>query len=215
MRSSKLWVAIMPSPSAAIHRNGSHTIKAIATMLQPKIQITPAWPQGTKPQAKSMIVNSSNTSQRPRVKKNHETCCTVLPRLVARNAPVPARKANTGAQKWVRKRAKKSAPEVCATSSGAKRCYVMKSRAWSNAIRTMTSPRKISTETKRGAWTGRIVGFVVKEVTAGDVAVTICLLSSHLSLWHSSIHGSGWDNSGHLSRCQKIAINHADFFYKI
>src|SRR5262249_12954487 len=108
----------MPTPNTAIQRVGSHTTAAIAIMLQPKIQITPACAHGTKPQAKSTTVNSRTRSQSPRVKKNHETCFIDLPRRVERNAPVPARKANTGAQKWVMKRVTKSATEVCATSSG-------------------------------------------------------------------------------------------------
>src|SRR5215469_10709788 len=111
----------MPTPNVAIQRVGSQTIAAITIMLQPKIQMTPACAQGTKPQAKSTMVNSRARSQSPRVKKNHETCFNDLPRRVERNAPVPARKANTGAQKCVMKRVKKRAMEVWATSSGADR----------------------------------------------------------------------------------------------
>src|SRR5262249_24950908 len=41
----------------------------------------------------------SSRSHKPRLKKNHESCGMDFPRLVDRNAPVPARNANTGAQK--------------------------------------------------------------------------------------------------------------------
>jgi hypothetical protein len=88
----------MPNPRAAIQRTGSHTIAAKAIMLQPNTQITPACAQGTKPQAKPTKVNSRIRSHKPRVRKNQETCCTDFPRCVERNAPVPARNANTGAQ---------------------------------------------------------------------------------------------------------------------
>src|ERR1700721_1634189 len=104
----------MLNPPTAIQRTGSRTISAIVIMLQPKIQITPPCAQGTKPHAKSTIVSSSSTSHKPRVKKNQETCCIDFPRLVARNAPVPAREANTGAQKLVIKGEKNKPPYVCA-----------------------------------------------------------------------------------------------------
>src|SRR6266480_2032223 len=97
-RSSKLWIAIMPTSNTAIQRTGRRTISAIQTMLQPKIQMTPAAPQGTNAQPKPMTVNSSTTSHNPRVKKNQDTCWIDFPREVARYAHVPARKENTGAQ---------------------------------------------------------------------------------------------------------------------
>jgi len=59
-------------------------------------------------------------SQRPRVKRNQESSFFVLPRRVERNAPVPARKTNVGAQKCVIQRVKKRAVEVFAGSSGSK-----------------------------------------------------------------------------------------------
>src|SRR5882724_8698583 len=77
----------MPNPSAPIQRTGRRTISAITTMHQPKLQITDPCTQGTKPHAKSITVNSRSMSHKPRVRKKRETCCTDLPRLVARNAP--------------------------------------------------------------------------------------------------------------------------------
>ncbi len=99
MRSSKLCVAIIPTPNTAIQRTGRRTMRAMATMLQPKIQMTPAAAHGVNVHAKSMIVSSRKTSHSPRVKKNQETCWIDFPREVARNAPVPAKNENTGAQK--------------------------------------------------------------------------------------------------------------------
>lgn len=89
MRSSRLCVAIMLNPRTATQRSGSQTISAIAAMHKPSPQITPACAQGTKPQAKSTIVNSRRTSHRPRVRKKRETCGMDLPRRVERNVPVP------------------------------------------------------------------------------------------------------------------------------
>src|SRR6266404_4828641 len=112
-RSSRLWVAIMPTPNTAIQRTGRRTISAIQTMLQPKIQMTPAAPHGTNAQAKPTTVNSSTTSHMPRVKKNQETCCTDFPREVARYAPVPARKENRRAVESEETRKKQSPIGVC------------------------------------------------------------------------------------------------------
>src|SRR5438552_14896942 len=98
-RSSKLWDAIMPTPNTAIQRTGSRTMSAMHTILQPKIQMTAPAAQGVNVHEKSIIVSSKKMSHNPRVKKNRETWCTDFPRDVARNAPVPAKNANTGAQK--------------------------------------------------------------------------------------------------------------------
>src|SRR3954454_8843657 len=68
------------------------------------------------------------------------------------------------------KRVKKSAPYVCAISSGANRKEEMKSRVWSSAMMISTSPRKISTDTKRDVWEGRRDSFVLTLATIGEVA---------------------------------------------
>src|SRR5215813_9237006 len=115
----------MPTPNTAIQRTGRRTIKAIKTMLHPRTQITADAAQGVNVQAKSMMVISSRTSHRPRVRKNHDTCWTVFPREVAKYAPVPARNENTGAQKWVMNRVKNNAELVLLTSSGGKGTFVM------------------------------------------------------------------------------------------
>src|SRR6185437_2572910 len=99
MLSSRLWVAAITRPKIPTQRTGIRTSDAIETMLQPRIQITPAAGQNRKVQAKSTIVISSKTSQSPRVRKKRDTCDTVFPRVVAKYAPVPAKNENVGAQK--------------------------------------------------------------------------------------------------------------------
>src|SRR5437660_10772089 len=69
------------------------------------------------------------------------------------------------------KRVKKSAPYVCAISSGANRNEELKSRVWSSAMMTSTSPRKISTDTKRDVWAaGGRDCFVPTLASTGEVA---------------------------------------------
>src|SRR6476659_6872287 len=97
-RSSRLCVAIIATPKMPTHRTGIRTSNAMQTMLQPRIQITPAAGQKIKVQAKSTIVTSSKTSQSPRVRKKRDTCDTDFPRVVARYAPLPARNEKVGAQ---------------------------------------------------------------------------------------------------------------------
>src|SRR5437588_9241035 len=87
------------------------------------------------------------------------------------------------------KRVKKSAPYVCAISSGAKRNDEMKSRVWSSAMMTSTSPRKISTDTKRDVWAGRRDCFVPTLGSIGEVAaVTMPKLSGLNQIISSSFH---------------------------
>src|SRR2546423_9720793 len=87
------------------------------------------------------------------------------------------------------KRVKKSAPYVCARSSGANRNEELKSRVWSSAMMTSTSPRKISTDTKRDVWPGRRDFFVLRLVTIGEVAaVTMPQFSGRNEIISSSFN---------------------------
>src|SRR5580704_807960 len=73
---------------------------------------------------------------------------------------VPARKTKAGAQKWVIQRVKKSPGVVTARLVGAlvRDQLSRKSRVWSSAMMTMTTPRAISMEAMR---------FIASEVTWG------------------------------------------------
>lgn len=71
-----------------------------------------------------------------------------------RNAPVPARNTNTGAQKCVIQRVRKSAGKVRVRFSGSKGLFEKKSREWSSAMSSMTQPRSRSTDSKRGRAAG-------------------------------------------------------------
>src|SRR5437763_2564536 len=87
------------------------------------------------------------------------------------------------------KRVKKSVPYVCAISSGANRNEELKSRVWSSAMMTSTSPRKISTDTKRDVWAGRRAFFVVTLAIMGEVAaVTMPQLSGRNPTISSSLN---------------------------
>src|SRR5205823_504531 len=68
-----------------------------------------------------------------------------------RNAAAPAANMNTGAQKCVTHRVKKSAGVVRARSVGENDMAprLIKSRMWSSAIRIMTAPRSASSERSR------------------------------------------------------------------
>ena len=67
-----------------------------------------------------MMVSSRKTSQRPRFNRNMESSCLLFLRPI-KNAEVPARKINTGAQKWVIHRVKKSTTLVLLMSVGSYR----------------------------------------------------------------------------------------------
>src|SRR5947208_11498826 len=87
------------------------------------------------------------------------------------------------------KRVKKSVPYVCAISSGANRKEELKSRVWSRAMMTSTSPRKISTDTKRDVWAGRRDCFVPTLGSIGEVAaVTMPKLSGLNQIISSSFN---------------------------
>jgi hypothetical protein len=87
------------------------------------------------------------------------------------------------------KRVKKSVPYVCAISSGANRKEELKSRVWSRAMMTSTSPRKISTDTKRDVWAGRRDFFVPTLAAIGEVAgVTMPQFSGPNQIISSSFH---------------------------
>jgi hypothetical protein len=106
---------ISASPPMAIIGSGNHTNAAISTIDQPSAQITPAVDGTTwnvKYQPTETTVSSSSTSQRPRVRKNRLIWDTVRPRVSEREAPNPARRKKTGAQKCVTQRVRKSAGVV-------------------------------------------------------------------------------------------------------
>ena len=98
-----------------------------------------------------MIVSSSTISQMPRLTRKLVISPGVTPRARRRYAPVPARKKNTGAQKCVIHRVKKSATDVFVRSVGSNwNCAALtKSRVWSSIMMTITSPRSRSIESMR------------------------------------------------------------------
>src|ERR1700755_796646 len=113
-------------------------------------------------------------SQKPRVKRNHESSLFVLPRRVERNAPVPARKTKVGAQKCVIQRVKKRPVQVCVGSSGSNAfAYAWKkSRTWSSAMMTITMPRTASTELSRARGSRRSPSRFVVPSRASTPVVT-------------------------------------------
>jgi hypothetical protein len=100
-----------------------------------------------KSQAKVSTAICRKINQSPRVMRKIASSLLVLPCEPARNAPVPARKTKTGAQKCVIQRVRNRATEVLFRSVGLKWALVKKARVWSKAMITMTSPRNTSTET--------------------------------------------------------------------
>lgn len=96
-------------------------------------------------QAKVTMTASTKISHKPRVKRNHATCF-LLVWTPYKNADVPARKTNTGAQKCVIQRVKKSNGVVVARFVGS--AYQVPSpkymRTWSSAMITITTPRRRS-----------------------------------------------------------------------
>src|SRR5580698_6063510 len=86
-------------------------------------------------------------SHTPRVHRKFASSGLVL-RLSDKYAPVPTSRKKTGAQKCVIQRVKKSGTVVVARLVGLTG-RPRKSRTWSSAIRTMTTPRRISTDSMR------------------------------------------------------------------
>src|SRR5204863_9902044 len=77
------------------------------------------------------------------------------------------------------KRVKNKAPLVWVTSTGSNGTLVMKSRVWSSAIMTMTSPRSTSTDARRVACADTNDVLVSGDATAAELdAVTIVNLGS-------------------------------------
>lgn len=149
-RSSKLWVTTVPVPKATITASGNRMRSAIAIIDHPSDHSTPLNRNGNVDvQANATIVKFRNINHDPRVQKNLLTCWTVLPRESDKYPPVPARRKNTGAQKCVIHRVKKSAPVVCERSSGAYPAPLKKPRVWSKAIRITAAPRSKSTQYNR------------------------------------------------------------------
>src|SRR5467141_700157 len=108
----------MPNnPTAQV---GRKTRTASTTIDQPMAQSTAAateWKSklNDQPRHRTQVISSS-ASQIPRLKRNHASWQLERPRPLDRNAPVPARKMNTGAQKCVTQRVKNSAGNVFARS---------------------------------------------------------------------------------------------------
>jgi hypothetical protein len=136
----------------AIVGSGNHTSAAISTIDQPSAQITPAvhgMTSNVKYQPTETTVNSSSTSQRPRVRKKRLISGTVRPRASERKAPNPARRKKTGAQKCVIHRVKNSAGVVWTRSTGSNRAELKNDLVWSSAMSIIASPRRQSTDTSR------------------------------------------------------------------
>src|SRR6516225_1362245 len=90
---------------------------------------------------------SKKANQMPRVSRNQDKAGLDLPRVPERNAAVPARKMNVGAQKCVTHRVRKFAGVVVVRSVASKNNRSeKKSRTWSSAIKIITKPRRQSIE---------------------------------------------------------------------
>src|SRR5260221_13561103 len=90
---------------------------------------------------------SKKATQMPRVSRNQDKASFDLPRVLERNAAVPARKMNVGAQKCVTHRVRKYAGVVVLRSVASRNNRSeKKSRTWSSAIKIMTNPRRKSME---------------------------------------------------------------------
>src|SRR5215208_987182 len=91
-------------------------------------------------------------SQSPRVNRNEAVSLLFVFLTPYRNADVPARNTNTGAQKWVIQRVKKSRGVVVARLVGS--AYHVPAakyiRTWSNAMMIITSPRRKSMDSILG-----------------------------------------------------------------
>src|SRR5947207_2885106 len=122
MASNALCVAIISTPKRVTYHVGRKTSAANTTIDQPMAQSTAAaveWKSKLNPQPRHFTqVISKIASQSPRLKRNQESSRFVRPRPSDRNAPVPARKMNTGAQKCVIQRVRNSAPDVFVKSVG-------------------------------------------------------------------------------------------------
>src|SRR5712672_1741776 len=93
-------------------------------------------------------------------------------------------------------------------SSGANRKLETKSRVWSNAMMAMTSPRKMSTETSRGACVGNKGAFGFTLEPAREGAVTI----PHL--WKCMLTFRPYSSSAQACnrpRCVPMEISHWDY----
>src|SRR5262245_34653959 len=140
--SKRLWPSTSAAPNAAMAGIGSHTRAASTTIENPSAQSVAA-KKGSKDcefgsHPNRLMVSSATARKSPRVSRNRDSSSRDLPRASDRRAPVPASSMNTGAQKWVIHRVKKSAGVVRETSVGSNGTPLRKSRAWSMAITTMT-----------------------------------------------------------------------------
>ena len=99
--------------------------------------------------AKEITVTSISTSHAPRAKRKRASSAGCR-RFPARPALTPASNTNTGAQKCVTQRVRNRAGPTFGFAIGSCSAAIMKkSRTWSRAMITMTSPRTMSTEVRR------------------------------------------------------------------
>ncbi len=118
--SRRLWPNKISTPMARIILGGKHTTAHMMTMARPSTQITCSrniGDAGLKLHAKLITTVSSSISHSPRFNKKPANSFFVF-LSPTKNAEVPARNTNTGAQKCVIHRVKNTAPFVCCISSG-------------------------------------------------------------------------------------------------
>ena len=121
-------------------------ITCIGTITRP---CSGARPNGANVNAVEITNHSTRISQTPRFSRKEPSSDGLL-RAVIRPALVPASSTNTGAQKWVIQRVKKSVGLMSGFAIGS--CTdpaIVKSRTWSSAMITIASPRSMSIEVSR------------------------------------------------------------------
>src|SRR5882724_5895451 len=123
--SRKLCAAIATMLRTANRRVGRWTSAAKTIMQRPSIQITERMMSvlvnlKSKNRMKRSTVSSRKMSHKPRVSRNRDSCAFVLFLPSHKHAPIPAVKANVGAQKCVIQRVKKMAVVVRVRSVGEK-----------------------------------------------------------------------------------------------
>ncbi len=154
--SKALCSRIVASDSAAITRIG-RWISAARMIIEPPSANSVSSSTGNdgsklRSNATRITTISTTISHRPRVQRKRESWALVRPgRASQRRALVPASSTNTGAQRCVIHRVKKSSGVVVVRSVGC--CDIAatwkKSRVWSSAMMIMTSPRSVSTACRR------------------------------------------------------------------
>src|SRR5260370_37769396 len=98
----KGWGKPTPAtPKAVTNQVGKWTSTESTTIAQPMAQKTPApWCMKSKLNIHAMrlMTTSKKANQRPRVNRSQDISAFDFPRVMARNAEVPARKMKVGAQ---------------------------------------------------------------------------------------------------------------------